>query len=251
MFELKLKRKRVFSSCMNLKRFPRHLSLIIGHWCTFVLQCKEKYQKVQHTTAQNVFFVNLNAVLDNLKCLDEVSSWEKDEAVGAGPPVNFLPAGFKIKAPSSGLMGRGGQQYFLNKPVYSCVYIFFSMHRRSEQIFYGERLVSVFGNERYARSDHFSKAFQADCYCCFWFLSSATFSFLSRRRRCSDHGVYLVHFVVVFTLKSAAQVFLKERGRIQHWHFALSSKSSAFLILLNGAAITAQSCTPLPVWSLE
>lgn len=76
----------------------------------------------------------------------------------------------------------------------------------------------------------------ADCYHCCWFLSGVRFSFLSRCRRCSD-----VYFVVDFTLKSAAQVFLKKQGRIQHWHFALSSKSPGFLILLNGAAITAHS----------
>lgn len=78
------------------------------------------------------FIVNLNAVLDNLKCLDEVSSQKK--AVGAGPPINFLFAGYKIKAPSSRLKGDvGKKQYFLNKPVYR--YIFFQYREELNKCF--------------------------------------------------------------------------------------------------------------------
>lgn len=66
------------------------------------------YNLVKNITCKK-FFVNLNAVLDNLKCLDEVSSQKNDdEAVGAGPPISFLPAGFKIKAPCSRFIDMGG-----------------------------------------------------------------------------------------------------------------------------------------------
>lgn len=42
--------------------------------------------------------MSLNAVLDNLKCLDQGSGQEGGGAVGAGPPINFLLAAFKIRA---------------------------------------------------------------------------------------------------------------------------------------------------------
>lgn len=57
---------------------------------------------------QKAFFMKLNAGLDNLKCLDEVSAQKREKAVGAGPPINFLFAAFKIRAPSSRTKGDMG-----------------------------------------------------------------------------------------------------------------------------------------------
>lgn len=99
------------------------------------LLCNRKsrnHQRTQHLKLewkchlQKAFLVvKLNAVLDNLKCLNEVSGQKRDEAVGAGPPINFLFAGFKIRAPSGRLKGdMGANQYFLNKSVYTYILFF-------------------------------------------------------------------------------------------------------------------------------
>lgn len=83
------------------------------------LFCNRKYRKAskEATIKCKKLFLKLNAVLDNLKCLDEVSGQERDEAVGAGPPINFLLAAFKIRAEQKETWGE--HQYFLNKPVYT------------------------------------------------------------------------------------------------------------------------------------
>lgn len=57
--------------------------------------------KTQQKKKKKTIFVN--AMLDNLKCLEEAKGFQNrktdDEAVGAGPLINFLFAGFKFKAP--------------------------------------------------------------------------------------------------------------------------------------------------------
>lgn len=76
-----------------------------------------------------------------------------------------LPAcRFQNKSPMQQINRYGGkQQYFLNKPVYSYIYIFFQCIKELNKSFTGERLFSFFGNEWYACSDHFYNSFKATC----------------------------------------------------------------------------------------
>lgn len=65
------------------------------------LFCNRKFRQPskEATLMSRKRFLKLIAVLDNLKCLDEVSGQRRGEAAGAGPPINFLFAAFKIRAP--------------------------------------------------------------------------------------------------------------------------------------------------------
>ena len=95
-------------------------------------------------------------MLDNLKCLEEAKGFQNrktdDEAVGAGPLINFLFAGFKFKAPPTLSSSDKNKWIHLKRKkllfyIYIYIYIYIYTHTH----------ISI------TKTDHFTNFFLFQC----------------------------------------------------------------------------------------